>query len=272
MVRLDECGKPIWVKKGCFHHSLSQADDGSFWTWRGANGAYAQYQYMVNFDPKNGKTIKEIDLVEDVVKKMKDPSEVFLIRNNFRFRSLKVQYHTRFDLFHPNDVEALPQKYAAAFPMFKPGDLLFSLKMLNLVAVLDPDSKQVKWWSHGPWRWQHDPDFAPDGAISVYNNNADLDRSEIIKIDPATHQARNELAEGDLSFYSRTMGKQQYLPDGNILIVVPGQGRALLVSSTGNKIMEYNNISPDNIKHNLHMENGVWLPPGYFDHIPLCPK
>ena len=32
LARLDACGRPIWVKRGIYHHSIDRADDGSFWT------------------------------------------------------------------------------------------------------------------------------------------------------------------------------------------------------------------------------------------------
>ena len=272
MARLDGCGKPVWVTKGYFHHLVNQAEDGTLWVWRGMSGAYSQYQYLVNLDAETGKVLRQISLVDDIIKKMADPAEVFLLRADYPFRPMRVRHHSRFDIFHPNEIEVLPRAYAAAFPMFKPGDLLISLKMLNLVAVLDPASLEIKWWSHGPWRWQHDPDFTPDGAISVYNNNADLNRSEIIKIDPGSKRARNELAGGNLFFYTRSMGTHQYLPNGNVLISVPSEGRVVLASPGGDKVMEYNNIYGDKPEFNGNVENAVWLPPDYFPKLPLCPR
>jgi hypothetical protein len=44
----------------------------------------------------------------------------------------------------------------------------------------------------------------------------------------------------------------------------------LLVSASGDPIMEFNNVSAQSAERNEHVENGAWLPPGYFSSIPEC--
>lgn len=270
MARVDSCGRPVWTKQGVYHHSLQKAEDGSIWTWRGEGSAYSQYQYLENFDPATGATIREIGLVEDLIQNMGAASAVFLVRPDFPFKRFEKKPNYENDIFHPNDIDVLSSDLSPMFPGFKAGDLMVSLKKLNFVAVFNPKDLDVKWWSHGPWRWQHDPDFTADGKISVYNNNTGLGRSEIIKIDPKTREISNELFEGEVRFYSREMGKHQYLPNGNILIVVPNEGRILVVSSTGQRVMEFNNVSEVSVENNVHVENGLWMPVDYFDKFPEC--
>jgi hypothetical protein len=270
LARVDSCGKPVWTKQGVFHHSLQEAEDGSFWTWRGDRTSRGQYHYLVNFDSETGATIREIGLIEDLIQNMGVESAIFLIRPEYPFERFEKNPSSRKkDLLHPNDIDVLYSDLASMFPEFEAGDLLISFLKINLIAVLDPDDLSIKWWSHGPWMRQHDPDFLHDGKISVYNNNTDLGRSEIIKIDPQTREISNDLFDGDVRFYSATMGKHQYLPNGNVLIVVPDEGRILVVSSTGQKIMEYNNISAT-VDYNAHVENGLWVQLDYFDKIPEC--
>lgn len=269
MVRLDYCGRPIWTKHGVYHHAVTRDDDGNFWTWHGEHTPYAQYQYIQKFDAKTGKKIREIGLVEDIIRKMGPQAVIFGVRPDYPFQHFD---HTpedeTTDLFHPNDVDVLTADLAPKFPMFKAGDLLLSFRTINLVTVNDPETGRVKWWSTGPWIGQHDPDFAPDGKISVFDNNTDRGRSEIIKIDPATRAISNDLFYGNARFFSDYQGKEQYLPNGNILIVVPDQGRILEVTSTGQKVMEYDNVvSPD---YNEHVYNGMWVPLNYFQRFPQC--
>jgi hypothetical protein len=217
-----------------------------------------------------GETIKEIGLIEDLIQNMGVASAIFLLRPDYPFeRFEKNPSSFKKDLLHPNDIDVLYSDLAPMFPEFEAGDLLISFLKINLIAVLDPDDLIIKWWSHGPWKWQHDPDFLQDGKISVYNNNKDLGRSEIIKIDPQTREIFNDLFDGDVRFYSGTMGKHQYLPNGNVLIVVPDEGRFLVASSNGQKIMEYNNIS-ETVDYNGHVENGLWVPLDYFEKLPDC--
>jgi arylsulfotransferase ASST len=113
---------------------------------------------------------------------------------------------------------------------FEAGDLLISLRTIDLVAVVDPDDYRVKWWSNGPWIGQHDPDFASDGTISVYNNTG----------------------------------------RGRVLIAVPGEGRAIEVSADGRLLMEFNNLSRAGTSYNEYIEEARWVASDYFPAVPSC--
>lgn len=271
MSRLDSCGDPVWSKQGVYHHSLEKAEDGSYWTWRGEGTGYGHYNYLENFDPENGNTIKELELVEDIIKKTVSSSAVFGIRPDYEFLRFKRNpvEREKVDIFHPNDIDILYSNLAHKFPAFNTGDLVLSFRNIHLIAVVDPGNGKIKWWSHGPWRFQHDPDFTEDGKISVYSNNTGLGNSEIIKIDPVTREVSNDLFNGNFRFYSATMGKHQYLPNGNVLIVIPGEGRIVEVSKQGNKVLEFNNLSALE-GFNGHVANGVWLAKDFFDELPQC--
>ena len=142
------------------------------------------------------------------------------------------------DALHLNHVEALSPELAPAFPMFKAGDLLVSLRRLNLLMVIDPVTETVKWTQTGPWMRQHDPHFEASGKILVYDNrsienyNHEAEgrpamASRILEFDPRTEQTE-VLYEGSREepFYVFRMGKNQRLPNGNILVTEPDPGRA----------------------------------------------
>ena len=272
MARLDPCGQAVWIRPGIFHHSIDVDADGTMWTWRGVGTPYAHHHFLVNFDPETGDTIMEIDLVEDVIRGSDRGSVILGLRPDFPFRHFEKtpQNRSAVDLFHPNDVEPLLPSMAAAFPRFAAGDLLISLRNIDLVAVIGRDDGSVKWWSGGPWVAQHDPDFRADGRISVYNNNTGRNRSEITIIDPVTGEVTNELARGPLRFYSGTMGKHQYLPGGNVLVAIPDEGRALVVTATGEPVFEFDNILPGVDGTHGKLTNALWLPPDFFDTVPGC--
>lgn len=270
MVRLDACSKPLWTSLGTYHHSIAVADDGSMWTWRGEDGtAYGNYQYLHQFDPDTGKTLKEIGLVEDIIKPTGQASIAFGTGPDYPFKKFEKGRDTEgsmgpMDIFHPNDIDILKSDIAHMFPMFEAGDLLISIRNRNLVAVMDPDNYRIKWKRKGPWTGQHDPDFIADGKISVYDNNTGYKRSEVLTIDPSTNEVSSPLLNGNATFYSPFMGKHQYIPNGNILIVVPAEGRIIEVSPDGNYVMEFNNISADAPDYNEHVSNGTWIPPNFF--------
>lgn len=273
VARIDTCGVPMWTQPGIYHHAMTRADDGSYWAWRAEGTHYAQYHYLVNFDPETGETRRKIGLIEDVIRRMGPAASIFGVRPDYPFVHFErdPENPSATDLFHPNDLDVLSADVAGAFPTFEAGDLLLSFRELDLVTVLDPDTHAIKWWQRGPWIKQHDPDFTADGYISVYANNTQRHRSEILKVHPETGEIVNELFHGELEFYSAAMGKHQYLPNGNVLIVVPGEGRILEVTEDGDYVLEYNNLArPELAGYNEHVEDGVWVPPDFFDALPRC--
>ena len=272
MAKVDQCSQTQWIKQGNYHHSMELAEDGSIWTWRGDGTAYGHYQYINNFNAETGETIKEIGLIEDVISNMGSVSTIFAVRPSYQFERFKKASNglKELDIFHPNDISILSSSMADQFKNFETGDLLLSFREIHLVAVLDQNTYEIKWASNGPWRYQHDPDFVEDGTISVYNNNTSRNRSEIIKIDPVTGKYRNELYNSDFFFYSAYQGKHQYLPNGNIFIVIPGEGRAVEVTRSGDLVFEINNLSSISPDYNEHLANGIWLPVDYFTSIPNC--
>jgi len=271
MARVDACGKPIWIKDGIFHHLITADDNGALWSWKGKGSDYGQHQYIVKFNPDDGATIKEIDLVEDIIRPLGENAFIFGIRPDFQPRDADAGAlsDNELDIFHPNDVDILSAEMADAFPQFDAGDLLLSIRNANLVAVMDPDSMKIKWWSRGPWRHQHDPDFTADGRISIYDNNPGRGRSEILKIDPVTRDVSNELLGSKFFFYSRWLGVHQYLPDGSLLLLSAEEGRVTILGKNGNKLFEFNNVISKN--YNGYVQNAVWLPENYFEHFPSCP-
>jgi hypothetical protein len=272
MARFDACGDPLWVRPGIFHHSLDLADDGSVWTWQAEGTPYAHHHTLLRFDADTGETLEAIDLVTDVIARHHLAEIVLGTRSSFPFQHFTQtpQAPNPHDLFHPNDVEVLSAEDAPAFPQFNAGDLLISLRSNNLVAVVDRRDHRVKWWRHGPWIQQHDPDFLPDGWISIYNNNTGRGRSEILRIRPGDDRIVNPLRDGDTRFYSATMGTHQTLPEGQVLIVVPDEGRVLVTTPDGHLVAEYNNLVAGLPGVHAHVCNALWLPPAHFDTVPGC--
>lgn len=176
------------------------------------------------------------------------------------------------DHYHPNDIEPLPPDLAGSFPQFAVGDLLVSLRSINLIFVVDPDSLKVKWWRMGPWRRQHDPDWQQDGRITVYDNNMHRSPSRIVAISPQTFQTE-VLANGtDLDFYSWNRGKHQITPGGNLLITIPNQGRVIELDQDGEIVFEFLNSFDQGSNENLLVSEALYLPEDFFEfeEFPSC--
>jgi hypothetical protein len=219
LVRMDRCGKVKWKLGDGIHHSIDVAEDGSFWVPLGNN--------IAQISPK-GERLRIIR----PAKMIRDDELLGL----FYIPDLKRA------LIHPNDVEVLTSDDAPAFPLFEAGDLVYSMRDVNLIMVFDPDTLQVKWWQHGPWLRQHDPDFLPDGTISIFNNRMGYGYSNIMTIDPVTRATRVIYESRDEPrFYTGMRGKHQHLANGNILITSTHEGRAFEVTRGGEIVWQYIN-------------------------------
>jgi len=265
MTRYDTCGEPLWSRAGAFHHSLAPDPRGGLWTWRGETSAFDQHQFLVRFDPQTGETLQEIDLVADVIEASAEHRAIFTLVPGQEIRHAS-GYRSIPDLFHPNDLEVLQPDMADAFPDFEAGDLLMSFRNIDLVTVLDPDTLRIKWWSHGPWIQQHDPDFQADGRITVFNNNGWRKPSNILSITPGTRTIRLAEVDPDFRFYSQYMGKHEYLDDGTLQVVVPFEGRALEFAPDGELLLEINNLF--SAEHNAFVADYTLLAPDFFDTQP----
>lgn len=266
LARLDPCGKALWTREDFYHHSFSRAADGGIWTWLGQNAPYSQIQDIVKFDPYSGKELARISFNEDVIKRSPESALAFSMFPDFPFDP---GARDAIDLFHPNDVEELLPELADAFPEFEAGDLLLSIRELDMVAVISP-AGELKWYQQGPWQAQHDPDFEPDGTIAVYDNSRLRPRSLIMKIDPVSRSVSNAIPAFDGPFKSETRGKHQRLPNGNRLITIPDQGQALEISPGGKTVVEFNNPVDGAGRLNDDLVNAKWLPEGYFSSLPVC--
>ena len=269
VARLDACGTPIWTKTDqVYHHSIEQADDG-FWTWQDGSWDGGQDQRMVRFDAETGEILESIDLAKDVVAKSAGAATQLTIPEGFSFK-VKTDPATDVDILHPNDVEALTAAMAPAFPQFKAGDLLISLRNIDLVAVIDRQSHEILWAQHGPWKDQHDADFQADGTITVFSNNIDRNRSTILQIDPKTNIAKDMFRGTEVNFNSFIMGKHQHLPNGNWLIASPMEGRAIEVTAGGKMVREISNVLDETF--NSIITYAEYRPEGYFTTLPVCAK
>lgn len=251
-VKLDKCGDTVWTLPHMTHHSIDRSADGSFWI---PSRKYAQNEatYPLFKVPYRDDTILRISesgnvLSEISVNELLIANGLYaLLVANGRFRAdMQVD-----DVLHLNDIEELKPDYAMSFPMFDAGDLLLSFRHLNMLLVVSPQNWKVKWYRSGPWLRQHDPDFQPDGSITVFNNNSDdtktgdiFEGSQIMSLQPFSPDRKVEVVYGDgpgEKFFTNTQGKHQRFVTGNMLIAEYYGGRALEVNPEGEIVWEYVN-------------------------------
>jgi hypothetical protein len=210
----------------------------------------------------NGSLEREISIL-DVF--WKNDLLSILFSNNRRFDP-----NPEKDVIHLNHIDELTSDLVGAFPQFREGDLLVSLREPNMLLVIDPKTELIRWHQVGPWIQQHDAEFQPNGKITLFDNAFDGTKdgslfggSKIVSVDPSdgksevVYQGQNEDR-----IYTGSMGDHQILDNGNILITESNAGRIIEVDTDGRIVWEYiNRYSEDEV---CRVGNAIRYPLNYF--------
>jgi len=258
-VRLDACGRVKWRLPAGTHHAISQTEKGSFWIPGTSRTPQAgSERYPEGFAGIEGRVWLDQLLHVTETGTVTERLNVLdlLYTNDLEHHIIKAYKPKRFpgfrkgggrDVTHLNDVEPLSSSMADEYPLFEAGDLLVSLRYIDLVFVVDPQSETVKWHTRRSLIQQHDPDFIGNGWIGVFNNNSDysgrgstLGGSQIVAYQPHTDsmEIRFPTVHSD-SFYTRTRGKWQRLANGNMLLTEANAGRVLEVTPDGRTVWKW---------------------------------
>ncbi|MDQ0773031.1 hypothetical protein QF026_001497 [Streptomyces aurantiacus] len=136
------------------------------------------------------------------------------------------------DVLHANTVEIL-----RAHPkgLWDEGDVLVSLRNLDLIAVLDLSARAVRWfWGPGELSGQHQPSVRAGGTVLVFDNGQTHGRSRVLEIDPATGQiVWQYTANPPQSMFCAMAGGCEELPGGTILISDAQGGRGVEITREG---------------------------------------
>lgn len=257
MVKLDRCSAPVWAQTELItHHSPNFMSNGDIVIAGGEfvpDGPDVQWP----FDNEYWEDLIFIFSPDGTLKKSKPMTDLF-VENGFQPLLTSTGGFATWvnGEFHLNEVEALSPELAPAFPMFEANDLILSFRNLNMIMVVDAAMEKIKWHQVGPWIRQHDPDFQPDGTITLYDNNTDETNagirsggSRIYRVDPVSGET--EIVYGgtpETHFYSRERATHQMQPDGSLLVTEAQGGRVFQVDRSGEIIWEWvNRYDEDNV-------------------------
>ena len=92
------------------------------------------------------------------------------------------------DWAHANTIEVLPPTpLENSDKRFKEGNLLFSLRHLDIIGIVDPFINEIVWcYGPGTLDGQHQPTMLPDGHILVFDNGTYRGHSIVRELDPET--------------------------------------------------------------------------------------
>ena len=235
IVRLNSDSEVVWSHLGGEHHDFELMPDGSIYVLtrdirinpRINPDSPILEDYVSVIDPAGNET-RRISLVEAL--------------GNSRYINYMPGMTPKGDIFHTNGLDVLDGLAASRVPAFRKGNVLLSMRKLNLVCVLDIKTELVDWAITGMWLAQHDPTEVPGGNVLVFDNNGYYGGSQVIEFDPATQEIEwHYHAEQPIDFYSQMCGAARRLPNGNTLITESDNGRAFEVTDDGAVVWEFVN-------------------------------
>jgi hypothetical protein len=166
------------------------------------------------------------------------------------------------DPFHTNSVEVLDG--TVPLPEFRAGNILVSVRHLDCLAVIDPDSSKVVWANRGRWQRQHEARVTPEGTIMIFDNRKRDGQSRVVEYDAVDDEIVWSYTAPD--FFSRGTGAEQLLPNDNVLITESEKGRVFEITREGDVVWEYWNPSRlgggDTI---VRITRAFRLPAAYFE-------
>ena len=123
------------------------------------------------------------------------------------------------DWAHANTIEVVPPTpLGEKDSRFKPGNLLFSLRHLDIIGVVDPEKDQIVWcYGPGILDGQHQPTMLENGNILIFDNGTYRGHSIVREIEPSSGEIVWQYENGE-DFFSPFRSGNQRLPNGNTLI------------------------------------------------------
>jgi hypothetical protein len=275
LVRLDEDSNIVWKLRIFPHHDIALLEDGSCLLPVNDRTLYYKGR-MVVFDSiariseggheierwstyDNFEELKKIHTTSNPlekkrivrifhIKKLDDMLNRVIgrILNSNMPKRLKdvLTFCKYYDYYHLNSVQAIPDTpLGRKDKRFREGNWLICLRNVNLIVILDRDSKEIVWswgleWLDKP----HMPRMLENGNIIVFDNGLCRGYSRVLELDPLTNDIVWEYkAQPYNEFYSPYEGSCQRLNNGNTLICESEKGRAFEVTPGGEIVWEFLN-------------------------------
>jgi len=123
------------------------------------------------------------------------------------------------DWAHANTIEVLPPTpLGKKDDRFKAGNLLFSLRALDIIGIIDVDKNEIVWcYGPGILDGQHQPTMLDNGNILIFDNGTYRGYSIVREIEPVSSKIVWQYENGE-DFFSPFRSGNQRLPNGNTLI------------------------------------------------------
>jgi len=249
---LSPDGRIVWSWQGDYHHDFERLPNGNTVMLIARKTPVIPGFYRKGYEPEEMRSdvIVEVDRKGDVVwefsfaehlEELRDlgglPWPVrYVLRDHLR----KEAEQGPSDWAHTNTIEVLPDTpLGRRDRRFRPGNLLFSFRALDMIGVVDRRREEVVWtWGLGILDGQHQPTMLEDGNILLFDNGTYRGSSSVLEIDPSTEEIVWRYEDGS-NFFSPFRSGVQRLPNGNTLICESDAGRIFEVTPNSEIVWDY---------------------------------
>lgn len=237
LIKIDRGSRILWAAPVSAHHDLDLSDEGHIYVLTRQIGLLprihkyrAVIEDFITVLDGDGRLIRRVSLLEAFER---SPYAPLLAKRN----------SAGGDFFHTNTLEILDGTQASRSPAFRRGNVLISLRELDVVAVVDLQLEAVTWALTGQWRSQHQPTLLDNGTLLLFDNLGRGGLSKVLELDPLSQEVRwSYPGSSGSGLFSLTIGSCQRLPNDNTLITESEAGRAFEVTPELKIVWEY--VSP----------------------------
>ncbi len=165
------------------------------------------------------------------------------------------------DWLHANSMAEIPENkwYDGGDERFKPGNIIFNARNINEMYIIDKETKQVVWQGghdyKGGMSHSHEPEMIEKGLpgagnILIFDNGLfttlrqHTGQTYIVELNPVSRKVEwvyETSGYANLKFFSKSMGTQKRLPNGNTYIAEDNTGRLFQVKPDKSIVWEYMN-------------------------------
>ncbi|MEK7792889.1 MAG: arylsulfotransferase family protein [Candidatus Hydrogenedentota bacterium] len=257
LIKLDWDSNLLWTYSGGAHHDLEVTPSGEILVLTQELRRFPEIDEHKNV-VDNSIVVLSSDGVE-----LRRVSILDCIANS-DYRALLGHTPRRIDVLHTNTIERLDRALAGNGPAFREGNLLVSIRATDTVGIIDFDAKSLVWAVTGMWNAQHQPTFLSNGNLLVFDNYAGSDRSRVVEMDPRTQAVIwSYPGPNERPIFSNGSGSCDRLPNGNTLISISREGRAIEVTPEHEIVWEF--VNPHQF-----VENGATMVGTLFEVIRLA--
>ena len=243
LVAFDRAGNVLWSAEPSAHHALDLDDDGNIVVLT-RNAAVLPYMHAwrpilddtITVLRPDGSRVRSFSILEAL--RTSDYAPILAKRAEYG------------DILHTNSIQWLDGENAEQHPAFARGNLLLSIRQLNVIVVIDPTIERVVWAWSGLFEAQHEPTLLDNGNVLVFDNRGAPDpsagqptgQSQVVEFDPSSGAVVwRYRGSQSIPFYSDTSGSAARLDNGNTLITESNSGRAFEVDRRGQIVWEFFN-------------------------------